>query len=469
MKIGTAIAVLGCWLAFSAQAGAAKVYVRWTQAAIPAAKVLGVNEIVIPWNEQTNALLAEAKKRGYQAYVEAGVAQIADAANAAAKAGAAGMVLRGPGAEQEALIAKAKELRAAHPNWKVLVVSPNGKQPDMRGWLVFKKDGILQVSSPTSQPWLDANLAAIRYERAFGTTVPVYTFSWDESDALVKEHGPKPVDYALAIAEAGAYHADLILEVHATQQKGLASGDRGTLTDWEQVRRYLEIYKRNDGAAATQAEARVGVLTEEYESTYEALNLMARHNIPFRVMKASEVKPSDLAKLDVAIVFAMPGKTLVTAIQEFAANGGTAVLVKQQGSFPWETAGAGVNNGPSTTYPVGKGAVIALKEAVIDPETFAQDVRRLMPKANVPVSLWNSLTTLVAAYPGAKKGETLVELVNYDGDSTQVQVQVKGTYRSAIIETPEKGRSEKLKTSQVDGFTQFVVPDLLVGGTVRLE
>jgi hypothetical protein len=61
-----------------------------------------------------------------------------------------------------------------------------------------------------------------------------------------------------------------------------------------------------------------------------------------------------------------------------------------------------------------------------------------MVKARIPVSLWNSLTTLVAAYPGEKPGETIVELVNYSEEPTQVQVQVKGTFGSARYESPDR-------------------------------
>ena len=460
--------MVGLLAGLSAQLSGAKVYLRWTQSALPLTKVLGVNEIVIPWNETASALLAEAKKQGYEAYVEVGAAQIADAVNAAVKANAAGVILRGEAAEESALAEKAKEVRKAHAKLKVMVLDAHGKQPEMRGWLVFKKDGILQVSSSTSQPWLNTNLAAIRYERGFEGKEPLYSFAWDESGPLVKEFGPKPVDYALAIAEAGAYHADLVLPVHEAQQKGLASGSKNTLDDWARVKQYLEFYRAKDGSEAA-AEARVCVLTEDFDATFEALNLMARHNIPFRVMKSSEVKGKDLAACDVAIAFAEPGKELAAALNDFAAKGGVAVLVKLQGPFAWESTGTGVNNGPSMTYTVGKGRVIQLKEAIIDPETFAQDVRRLMTKASVPVSLWNSLTTLVAAYPGTKAGETIVELVNYDEESSEVQVQVKGTFGSASYETPERGRSEKLKTTRVNGFTQFVVPDLVVGGRLRLE
>jgi hypothetical protein len=118
---------------------------------------------------------------------------------------------------------------------------------------------------------------------------------------------------------------------------------------------------------------------------------------------------------------------------------------------------------------VGKGRVIELKEPVSDPETFAQDVRRLMAQRDVPVNLWNSLTTLVVEYPEVRPGETIVELVNYDEERTQVQVQVKGNFREARFESPERGCCETLKTEHVNGFTEFVVPDLVSGGRIRLE
>jgi protein-tyrosine-phosphatase len=338
----------------------------------------------------------------------------------------------------------------------------------MRGWLVFKKDGILQVSSPTSQPWLDANLATIRYERAFrnGET-PLYTFTWDVSDPLVKEHGPSPADYALAVAEAGAYHADLLLEVHERQQKGLASGEKEALADWGQVRKTIAFYE--GGERGAEEAARVAVLTNDFDLSYEALNLMARHNIPFRVLHSSEVKAHDLENFDVVIAFATLSKEQSEGIVAFAEKGGVAVLVNLPGAYRWDSGAPVKTNGHSVTYAVGKGRVIELGEPVIDPETFAQDIRRLMVKERIPVSLWNSLTTLVAEYPGEKAGETIVELVNYDEEPTQVQVQVKGVFGSVRFGSPERGCCETLKASQVDGFTEFVVPEVVTGARVRLE
>ncbi|MGB7436907.1 MAG: hypothetical protein WBR26_12200 [Candidatus Acidiferrum sp.] len=388
-------------------------------------------------------------------------------AEASASSGIAGIILKGSAADESQVEESAGKLRLKYPKLKILALSAGGKQPEMRGWLVFKKDGILQVSSPTSQPWLDENLAMVRYERAFeGGQAPLYTFSWDETDPLVKAYGPSPADYSLAVAEAGAFHADLILELHKRQQNGLETGDKQTLADWEQVKRAIAFYQPGDGQKEAMA---VGVLTNDYDLSYEAINLMARHNIPFCVLHSDDVKSQDLDGLNVVIAFAALSKDLTETIRKFAERGGVAVLVNLPGTYPWDSAQASKKSDPSTTYTVGKGRVIELGEAVADPETFAEDVRRLMEKDQIPVSLWNSLTTIVTEYPGAKPGEATVELINYDEERTQVQVQVKGTFGSVRYESPERGCCEELKPSHVDGFTQFVVPDLVIGGRVHLK
>jgi hypothetical protein len=452
-----------------APASLGKVYARWTHNAVPPVKILGVSDLVIPWSEEVIGLVNTAKKQGYRVYLEATLEQAPAAAQAARVAGIAGVILQqGPASKESEMEESAGKLRSAYPKLQILILDTGGRQPDMRGWLVFKKDGILQVSSPTSQPWLDSNLAMIRHQRAFQSGhTPLYTFSWDLSDSVVKELGPSAADYSLAVAEAGAFHADLLLEVHERQQKGLATGDPETLATWNEVKQTIEFYERANQADQEKG-ARVGVLTNDFDSSYEAINLMARHNISFRVLHSAGVPASELDGFDVLIAFAAPGKELTQQLYEFAQRGGAVVLINVPGAYPWDSLPAQTSP-RSVSYTVGKGRVIELGEAVSDPETFARDVRRLMVKERIPVNLWNSLTTLVVLYPGEKPGVTIVELLNYDAEPTPVQVQVRGTFGSATYESPERRCCEKLKTAQVDGFTEFVVPDVLIGARVHLQ
>jgi hypothetical protein len=449
-------------------AGRCEVLLRWTTNEVPPPKTLGVTALVIPWNEDGRKLLPLAQKQGYRVYVEAGNDSLASAAEAVSKESVAGIILKIETAERTNAEKTLEKVRERYPKLPILMVDTRGKQPDMKGWLVFKRDGILQVSSPTSQPWIDSNLALLRYQRSVESAdTPLYTFSWVLSDPLEQKQGPNAEDYSLAVAEAGAFHSDLILEIPENQRKALARGDPEASKSWAQVKTYLDFYGRGRSGGA-EIPARVAVVTDDYDLSYEALNLMARHNIAFRVLRKEAVKPGAVEAFDILVVFSRADAELTKSIAAFAERGGTAVLVDIGGDFPWHRSPPTKTNGHSVSYDVGKGRVIELGEAVSDPETFAEDIRRLMVKQTIPISLWNSLTTLVAAYPAEKTDDVVVELVNYAKESVEVQVRVKGDFDSVRFESPEVGCCKTLKPSRVDGFTEFVVPDLVIGGRVYL-
>ena len=92
-----------------------------------------------------------------------------------------------------------------------------------------------------------------------------------------------------------------------------------------------------------------------------------------------------------------------------------------------------------------------------------------MDRHKLLISLWNALTTLAVPYGEAGSHETVVELVNYAQEPLDVQVQLAGSFSSAEYESPERGCCQSLKTTLRDGFTEFVVPELKIGGRVHLR
>jgi hypothetical protein len=64
---------------------------------------------------------------------------------------------------------------------------------------------------------------------------------------------------------------------------------------------------------------------------------------------------------------------------------------------------------------------------------------------------------------------TTVELVNYAEEPLRVQVRVKGSFHTIRYETPERGCCESLTPVLRNGFTEFVIPDLRIGGRVHLK
>src|SRR6202011_3377610 len=162
----------------------------------------------------------------------------------AAETGCEGIILTVRQSERAELEKFLPKLRAAHPKLRFLVLNPDGKQPEMRGNLVIKRDSVLEVSSPTAQPWIDTNLALVKIEqRSLQGQVPMYTFSWGGlSDSGQQQAALTAADYSLAVAEAGAFHADLILQLDERLQRALSNHDEKAWTLWNQVRSYAKFY-----------------------------------------------------------------------------------------------------------------------------------------------------------------------------------------------------------------------------------
>jgi len=443
-----------------------RVFLRWTELEAPPAKRVGVNELAVPWDASGIAVFKGLAKQGYQIYAEVSPDQ-ADAAAVIATEALTGIILN-PGTTSQNQVADVlRRLRSAYPKLVFRIVNANGKQPQMRSRLVINRNGILEVTSSTAQPWIDTNLALVRLEGAFHPPeVPLYSFHWD-SEKNEQLPAPTAEDYGLAVAEAGAFDADIILPLPASLQKDMAQNSSAAWEIWNEVKRYFAFVSTTTNRHS-DSNSNVGVVTDDSGASYEALNLLARHNILFRVLRPSDFNDRNLEHLDVLIAFVTPDARAIPVISVFAAKGGTAVLVDSHGAYPWRSSQPIRNSENSASHAVGKGRVIELSEPVSDPETFAQDVRRLIDNQKMKISLWNALTTVAVLHRSADQDVGTIELLNYAEEPLRVQVRVKG-FRSTIrYETPEHGCCESLKPTQHDGFTEFVVPSLHVAGRVHL-
>lgn len=349
------------------------------------------------------------------------------------------------------------------------MLNPDGKQPEMRGSLVIKRGSVLEVSSPTAQPWIDTNLALLKIEqRSHPDQVPLYTFSWQgPADSGPQQPARPAEDYLLAVAEAGAFHADLVLELEENLQKDLAEHNPQAWALWNQVRAYAEFYSRAN-EQQEKAAANVAIVADDFDTSDEVMNLLARHNIPFKVFSPQDLESNKLQGFEVVVVFAKPDQSAAARLADLASHGMTVVVIEARGPYPWQKGAAVRLNETAVSYSIGTGKILELSEAVTDPETFAQDIRRLLGNQNALMSLWNGLTTIAVPYP--EHGPTKVmEFVNYAADPLRLQVQVKGSFASVRYETPEHPCCESLVPVKHDGFTEFVIPDLHIAGRVHLE
>jgi protein-tyrosine-phosphatase len=457
-----------CFFVLFSTAGWSSVFVRWTQSDLPPAPDLGISDLVVSWDGKNSSFVKTAKTKGYRVYAEVPLERAATVAKSAVEDGLAGLVLNVADSARAAAESAIQRLRSAHPKLRFLVLNHQGKRPQMRGTLVIKRDSVLEVSSPTAQPWIDTNLALIKVQqRSHPERLPLYSFSWNESDSGQQQQSNTPTDYSLAVAEACAFHADLMLELQDHLQKALGARDPQATIFWKQVRPYVD-FCAHENDQGLEAAANVAVVVDDLDTSDEVMNLLARHNIPFKVLLPSDLKEEGVESFDVVVVFAKRDHAAFERIGNLAARGKTVVVVDAHGTYPWQTHEPVRVNEHTVSYAVGNGKVLELSEPVADPETFAQDIRRLLGKQNVLMSLWNGLTTIAIPYRVHGGTVKVLEFINYAAEPVRVQVQLKGVFSAIRYETPEEC-CRTLVPVRHDGFTEFIIPDLLIAGRVHLE
>ena len=458
--------LLLCLTLSLAGSGWGRVLLLWNLDSLPSPDKLGVHDLVIPWNPANLPIFQDALRSHYHIYAQVGLDDTLAAAKFAATKGLSGLIVDRRDESREAAETKLRKLRTQYPKLTFWLLNPNALQPKIRGTLVINHNGILQATSPTAQPWVDTNLALISLERTLlPNQPPVYSFAWELSGAAQKQ-GPELPDYALAISEAGAFRADMILQLHENLMRGLAQDDPAAWNLWRQEEKYLRFY--SDTGKPLVSEANVAVVADDDPSSFEPINLLVRHNIGVRLLPSAKFNLIAARNFSVLVVLSPLTAHGAQAIVQFVLGGGTAVVLNnEKRAYPWESAKQTNSSESSVAYSVGKGRVIELLQTINDPESFAQDIRALIPNGEMQLSLWNALTVIGVMRPvGTNR---IIELLNYAADPLEVQVRVKGAYDSITLESPEHGCCTRLTSSVRDGFTEFTVPSLYIAGRVRLE
>jgi hypothetical protein len=402
----------------------AEVFVRWDQMPVPPRQTLGLATLVVP--AANAAALRSAAAEGYRVYAEV------DAASAVAfeDGSAFGVVVVGQ--SQEADVERLRE-RLKLPPERVMAVQAGAKWPHIRtNWVTRNKD-VLQVAGRSAQPWIDSNAALLRIARAERPSHrPLLSYGWQPVTRAEQEEGPSLDDYLVAIAEAGSFGADLILPLHASFQKRLSAGEPEAAAEWTRIRRFLDFYSR-DLPDPRQLLDNVAVVASQPLVWYEVMNLLARHNVPFELLRPEEIGARELSTFKLLILLDPPEPAGMAAVDAFVQRGGK---------------------------------VYKAAAAISDPNGFALEMRKLLGAEDRVTDIWNGITVLIAPYQRAK-GEVLLTLVNYAHQELPVQARVRGTFVTVHYESPEQPRTAIPHQHRL-GFTEFVLPALHVGGRVIL-
>jgi hypothetical protein len=388
--------------------------------------MLGVTTLVVP--DGNAAAVRRAVTEGYQVYVEVDAARLA--AFTPAETGVHGVIVTGKASAQDLDRLRA---RVKVPANRVLLAQAGAKWPHIRTNWVTRNNDVLQVAGRSAQPWIENNAALLRIlHAAHPDTTPLLTYTWQASTVVEAEEGPSLEHYLVAIAEAGSFGGHLLLPLHERFEQQLLAGDAAARADWIEIRRYIDFYAREQ--PRYKPLANVAVVTSQPMVWFEAMNLLARHNLPFELVSPAAVATRDLRTFGLLIVFDAPERPQLEAIDRFARGGGKVHRVS-----------AGVQ----------------------DPNGFALEMRKLLGAGDRLIDIWNGITVLVAPYRAPDGDAVLVTALNYAHQALPVQLRVRGSFGAVRYESPEEPAA--LVPHQLrNGYTEFVLPSLRVGARVWL-
>ena len=443
----------------------AETLVRWDRERIPSPESLGLATLVVP--AANAAAVRNALAHGYRLYLEVDASALIGFIPP--RAGVAGVVVKG--AVSPARLRQVRQ-RLQLRGIRVIALEERAKWPHIRTNWVTKNGEVLQVTGRSAQPWIENNAALLRILRATASApAPVLTYAWEPNTISERDEGPSLDDYLVAIAEAGSFGGDLVLSLHERFQKDLLLGKPQARAEWNQIRRYMDFYSWNL-SSAYEPIANIGVVTADPIQWFEVMNLLLRHNLPFQRIAPAALPLRAAHPFKLLIVLDPPDTARLEFLEEFARQGGTVVLPgpsPESRALPRRRAQreAGVKTDERVSYRFGEGRVVEVMKGISDPDTFALEMRQMLGPDHRVIDIWNGITVLTAPHQELHGSTVLVTALNYAHDPLPVQLRVPGTFSLVQYESPEEPAA-LLPHQHRNGYTEFVVPALHIGGRVFL-
>jgi hypothetical protein len=469
-RLAGAWAATACLLLAAANLHA-EVLIRWDQNQIPSAASLGIAAVVVP--ATNSAAVRSALDQGYRVYVE--VESTALAGFTPPTAGIGGVVVKGQASLQQ-LVLLTQRLKAGV---RVVTLDERAKWPHIRSnWVTMNKD-VLQVSSRSAQPWIETNAALLRIMQATrppslarppagASPVRWITYPWQPITLAEKDDGPEIENYLVAIAEVGSFGGDLLLPLHERLQKDLLLGLPQARADWDRIRRHMEFYSW-DLPERYQPIGNIGVMTKDPSAWFEVMNLLSRHNLPFELMTPARLSAEGIAAFDLLIVLDRPDAGQLETLAAFARKGGVVVIDSAAATAkPWSALTPLLKSDDRVSYQVGAGRVVEVLKGIADPNAFALEMREVLGRERRVIDIWNGITVITEAYRDPAGRSVLVTALNYAHQPLPVQLRVRGTFSLVRYESPDQP-STLLPNQHREGYTEFVLPALSIGGRVFLS
>jgi hypothetical protein len=192
----------------------------------------------------------------------------------------------------------------------------------------------------------------------------------------------------------------------------------------------------------------------------EYLNLVARRQIPYRVIYRSQLGADALAGLRAALAFDLAPATAAErkTLRAFAAAGGLVLSGPSWGGAPKEQS--------YTMVAEGEGEIAVYKDESPDPQSVARDLNDIVTTPELGVNVFKAPSVLPYVSVAGDGKRMLVQLVNYATEGAKsIAIWVTGSFASARLYAPGSAPLE-LPLRRSGGRTEITVPSLGAYGAV---
>jgi hypothetical protein len=329
----------------------------------------------------------------------------------------------------------------------------------------------------TEAPWIDANGYLIGILRILYANRPALLGYLPDEKAGVKPETLLPYDsLELALVEAWVNGGNYLLSLEPRYHARLLRGQAKALAAWRHLGRTARWLNKYVSLFRQATFPTITVLVEPNDGLAEIADLLYRHNAsPALASAANPPAPNPLRRLALVAAGIHPPDGGIRRRILSHAEAGTSLIVDGPGENAWwrEPQLKLVRSQEDRDfYSLGRGQVVAYREAISDPSEFAFDVIDIVTQKRRAARLWNAPTVIALATscpPGANRGRALLHLINYgsrlDGE---LLAAIQGFYTRATLLRPE-GPSLSLPAAKRGTTTEVTIPELGCVGVVVLE
>jgi len=304
----------------------------------------------------------------------------------------------------------------------------------------------------SAEPWIDSNIWLVRSFRFSPEWRPI----WVNQD-------PNPIsegDYIRCVADAAVAGGRWMLALDDDLRVNLLRRNADALGVWRRIGAYLKFAEDHAEWRHFAPFGNLGIIVENNADLDEYLNLIARRQVPYRLIRRNELSAASLASFRAVVAFTGPTEAERTILSDFAEKGGVVVAGPSWGNAP--------KDDPYAESPLGKGRVVVYKEP--DPEAVAKDLQDLLDPAVIGLNTFNvpSAVTYASTTDGGKR--VLIQLLNYAGRPVgRITLRFNGIFKQARLYTPENAPIDLVPGETQKGRTEVLIPNLAAWGAVLLE